>query len=309
MQRKRIIVACISLLLVGLALPANITPRAHAFLASDSATISGFALRGYNDPTLTGSQTIDIAASGATINFNVVLFADNPTNAYQRNATVGVKFDWTTAYQNASNAGPSNTLTMTANQESPVTLSLSVLSTTGMIPHTWTLLIGDGPQNKQIPSSCSGNINGAGNVCLISGGAPFEIWTNDQISAAQAKFQASQQITNVGVALATIRAISLSGTTPGLTNAAGQLAQATTERTLGDQSWQSGDYGGAKNHYQNALNDANAANSALTTGGGGSDTASITNQILNGVGIAMFGVGSLLAGIGGFFYLRRKPKA
>src|SRR5260370_9862380 len=223
MQRKRIIVACISLLLVGLALPANITPRAHAFHASDSATISGFALRGYNDPTLTGSQTIDIAASGATINFNVVLFADNPTNAYQRNATVGVKFDWTTAYQNASNAGPSNTLTMTANQDSSVTLSLSVLSTTGMIPHTCNLLIGAGPQNKHIPSSCSANINGAGNVCLISGGAPFEIWTNDQISAAQAKFQASQQITNVGVALATIRAISLSGTTPALTNAAGQL--------------------------------------------------------------------------------------
>jgi hypothetical protein len=77
---------------------------------------------------------------------------------------------------------------------------------------------------------------------------------------------------------------------------------------LGDQSWSNGDYGGAKSHYQNAVNDANAASNALTGSGGGSDTASITNQILNGVGIALFGVGSLLAGIGGFFYLRRKPK-
>jgi len=87
------------------------------------------------------------------------------------------------------------------------------------------------------------------------------------------------------------------------------LPKPTRRISLGDQSWSNGDYGGAKSHYQNSLNDANAASSALTSGGGGSDTASITNQILNGVGIALFGVGSLMAGIAGFFYLRRKPKA
>jgi hypothetical protein len=309
MQRKRIIVACISLLLIGLALPTNSIPRAHAFLTNESLTVTGLSLTGYRDLVITGGSAVDVASSGATINFNVVLFADNPTTAYQRNATVGVKFDWMTAYQNASNAGPSNTLTMTANQESSVTVSVAVLSTTGMIPHTWSLLIGDGPQNKPIPSTCSGNINAAGNVCLFPSSGTLEIWSNDQISAAQAKFQASTQAANVESELTLIRSITLSGSTPGLTNAAGQLAQASTESSLGDQSWRNGDYGGAKSHYQNALNDANAASSALTSSGGGSDTASITNQILNGVGIAMFGVGALLAGIGGFLYLRRKPKA
>jgi hypothetical protein len=308
MERKRILVASLSLLLVGLALPTASIPRANAMLAGSSITVTGLSLTGYRDNVITGGSSVDVASSGATVNFNVVLFADNPTTAYQRNVTVGVKFDWMTAYQNASTASSSNTLTMTANQESTVTVSVAVLSTTGTISHFWKLLIGDGPQNKPIPSACSGT-DGSGNVCLISNGGPLQIWSADQISAAQAKFQATTQADNVQSALLTIRAITLSGSTPGITNAAGQLAQASTESSLGDQAWQNGDYGGAKTHYQNALNDANAASSALTSGGGGADTASITNQILNGLGIAMFGVGALLAGIGGFLYLRRKPKA
>jgi hypothetical protein len=310
MQSKKILVACLSLFLVALTLPTASIPRAQGFLAANpSITVTGLALTAYTDGgVITGNSMVNVAAPGATITFNVVVFADNPTTAYQRNVTVGVKFDWMTAYQNASNAGPTNTLTMTANQESSVSVSTAVLSTTARIPHSWTLLVGDGPQNKPIPPSCSGNINAAGNVCLIISGGAVEIWSNDQISAAQAKFQATKQISNVDGALTAIRAI-FGGTSPGLTNAAGQLAQADTEISLGDQSWSNGDYGGAKSHYQNSLNDANAASSALTSGGGGSDTASITNQILNGVGIALFGVGSLMAGIGGFFYLRRKPKA
>ena len=307
MQRKRLIVASISILLIGLALPTTSIPRAHAMLAGSSVTISGLSLTGYRDNVITGGSSVDVASSGATINFNVVLFADNPTTAYQRNVTVGVKFDWMTAYQNATTASSTNTLTMTANQESSVTVSVAVLQTTGTISHFWKLLIGDGPQNKPIPSTCAGT-DGSGNVCLISNGGPLQIWSGDQISAAQAKFQANTQVANVESELTVVRSI-LGGSTPGLTNAAGQLAQANTEVSLGDQSWLNGDFSGAKGHYQNAANDANAAANALTSSGGGSDTASITNQVLNGVGIAMFGVGALLAGIGGFVYLRRKPKA
>ena len=309
MQSKKILVTCLSLLLVGLSLSTYSLPKAHAFLASNgsSVTISGLSLTGYSDPIISRA-TVNVASSGATVTFNIALFADNPTKDYQRNVTVGVKFDWMPAYQNASNAGSSNTLTMTANQESSVSVSIAVLSTTGMIPHTWKVLVGDGPQNKPIPSTCSGT-DGTGNVCLISNGGPLEIWSNDQISAAQAKFQAGQQAANVETSIGLIRSISFSGSTPGLSSAAGQLAQANTEVSLGDQSWTNGDFGGAKTHYQNAVNDANAAANSLTAGGGGSDTATITNQVLNGVGIAMVGVGALLAGIGGFFYLRRKPKA
>jgi len=301
MQRKRILVACISLLLVGLALPTASIPRAHAFIAGSSVTVSGLSLTNYSDPTITGGSTVDVAASGATVTFNVVLFADNPTTAYQRNATVGVKFDWMTAYQNASNAGSSNTLTLTANQEASVSVSVVVLSITGTIPHFWSLLLGDGPQNKAIPANCSGN-NGPGNVCLISGGGPLEIWSSDQISAAQAKFQAGKTIGYVSGAVGF-------GGTGATTTAASQLAQARTESDLGDQSWTNGDYSGAKTHYQNAVNDANAAAASLANLGGGSTNASIVSTILSGAGIAMFGIGGLLAGIGGFFYLRRKPKA
>src|SRR5439155_3971083 len=170
MQNKKILVSCLSLLLVALALPTASIPRAHAFLATNpSITVTGLALTGYTDApngVITGNSFVNVAAPGATVTFNIVLFADNPTNAYQRNVTVGVKFDWMTAYQNATTASSSNTLTMTANQESSVSVSTTVLSTTGRIPHSWTLLVGDGPQNKPIPPSCSGNINGAGNVCL-----------------------------------------------------------------------------------------------------------------------------------------------
>ena len=309
MQRRKIVIATISLLLVGLALPANNIPKAHAFLANDSFYISGLSLTGYSDPVITNNAVVNVATSGATVNFNVVLFADHPTTAYPRNATVGVKFDWMSSYQNATNAGPSNTLTLTNNQEASVTVSVAVLSTTGMIPHTWSLLIGDGPQNKLIPPACSGNLNGAGNVCFTTSGFPLEIWSGDQISAAQAKTQATQQRDNVNTALGNIRSISLSGSNPGITNAAGQIAQADTEIANGNIAWGNGDFSGAKGHYQNAANDANAAANALTGAGGGSDTASITNQVLNGIGIALFGIGSLMAGIGGFFYLRRKPKA
>jgi hypothetical protein len=70
-----------------------------------------------------------------------------------------------------------------------------------------------------------------------------------------------------------------------------------------------GDYAGAKTHYQNALNDANAAAGSLTNQGGGVDNATLINLLLGGIGIALIGIGALLAGLGGFFYLRRKPKA
>jgi hypothetical protein len=78
---------------------------------------------------------------------------------------------------------------------------------------------------------------------------------------------------------------------------------------MGAQSWQNGDYAGAKTHYQNAVNNANAAAASLTNQGGGVDNATLLNLVLGGTGIALIGVGALFAGIGGFFYLRRKPKA
>jgi len=96
---------------------------------------------------------------------------------------------------------------MTANQESSVSVSTAFSRQPQGYRTLGLFLVGDGPQNKPIPPSCSGNINAAGNVCLIISGGAVEIWSNDQISAAQAKFQATKQISNVDGALTAIRAI------------------------------------------------------------------------------------------------------
>ncbi len=308
MQRKRIIVACLSLLLVGLALPSfNIAsiPKANAFHAGSSVTLSGLALASYSDSVLSPNIGIrDIATAGSTVTFNVAIFATQ--TVYQRNVTVGVKFDWMTSFQNASNASPSNTLTLTASQQATVSISVAIPSSSGPIDHTWKLLLGMGPQNKLIGPTCSGDQDTSTSlVCIITtnpGGHPsLQIWSSDQAAAAQAKLQATTTRDRVSPFVN-------SQTTAG-TTAAGQLAQANSEIILGDTSWGTGDYSGAKTHYQNAANDANAAATSLTNLGGGSSNAGIVSTILAGTGTALFGLGGFLAGIGGFFYLRRRPKA
>jgi hypothetical protein len=307
MQSKKIFVACLSLLLVGLALPAaNIAsiPKANAFHSAFSVTLSGLGLASYSDSVLNPFGSRDIGTAGSTVTFNVVVFA-TPT-VYQRNVTVGVKFDWMTSYQNASNAGPSNTLSLTASQQASVSISVAIPSSSGPIDHSWSLLLGMGPQNKLIGPTCSAGDQDTATslVCLTftrPGHPLFQIWSSDQVGAAQAKLQASTTISRV---TPYVSPLSSEGNT-----AAGQLAQANTEITLGDTSWGTGDYSGAKTHYQNAANDANAAANSLTNLGGGSSNASIISTILAGTGTALFGIGGLLAGIGGFFYLRRRPKA
>ncbi len=309
MQRKRIIVACLSLLLVGLALPAlNLAsiPKANAFHQSSSVTLAGLALAGYSDSVISPNIGIrDIATAGSTVTFNIAIFA-TPT-VYQRNVTVGIKFDWMTSFQNASNASPSNTLTLTASQQATVSIAVAIPSSSGPIDHTWKLLLGMGPQNKLIGSTCSAGDQDTSTslVCIITpnpgGRPPLQIWSSDQAAAAQAKLQATTTRDKVSPFIN-------SQTTAG-TTAAGQLAQANSEIILGDTSWGTGDYSGAKTHYQNAANDANAAATSLTNLGGGSSNAGIVSTILAGTGTALFGLGGFLAGIGGFFYLRRKPKA
>src|SRR5947199_1120882 len=134
MQRKRIIVASLSLLLVALALPAaNIAnvPKANAFHSASSVTLSGLALASYSDPVISNIGSRDIATAGSTVTFNVAIFA-TPT-VYQRNVTVGIKFDWMTSFQNASNASPSNTLSLTASQQATVSVSVAIPSSSGPI--------------------------------------------------------------------------------------------------------------------------------------------------------------------------------
>src|SRR2546425_389647 len=206
MQRRKIVIATLSLLLVGLALPTANINKAHAFTTGNNSLIIGNTYSGPSLPPGIASGTIVQGGSSITVNAAIAgsLF-NNP--AYQRNVTVGFKGDWQLYYQNSS---------ITA---------------------------------------------------ITAGGA-----LSDETALAQ-------------------------------------RAQATAERTLGDTSWSTGDYSGAKSHYQNSQNDANAALTTQVNIGGGSSNAGIVGAIESGTGILLFGLGGLLAGFGGFMYLRRKPKA
>ncbi len=321
MQQRKIIVACLSVLLVGLALPTASIPRAHAFLnTAPTVTLSGLSVSGFTDP-LTSTPVAGIAA-GAVLTVNVYVIASSAV--YQRNVTIGFKGDWMPAYQNATTASPTGTLTLTAGLSATVTISVTMPNTGGSAADSWSVVVMDGPAGAPNSpalnnASCSTlNFPERTKACdlipgqarvLPDGGAgyPFlAIYTSDQLSAAQANAQEEQAVANVDAQL-----VLISGgfVKPGTTAAAGQIAQANTEDALGDQAWVNGDYSGARTHYQNALNDANAAAGSLTNQGGGVDNANLVNLILGGTGIALIGIGALFAGFGAFFYLRRRPKA
>jgi hypothetical protein len=305
MQRKRILVACLSLLLVGLALPS--IPRAHAFFTGNINVTLGNIIKDFTDPN---RNTVDAAQAGSTLSITVSIQASSVV--YQRNVTMGFKGDWMTQYQNASNANQASTMSLTAGQIGSGTISVTLPSTGATTPaHTWTVAVWDGPANSLNGADCTAGRTEKTKSCetttnFNAGYNGLAIYTGDQFGAAQASVQSTTLIASVNLAIISLE---FHPSTPGVTAAAGQLAQARAEQALGAQSWMNGDFAGAKTHYQNALNDANAAAGSLTNQGGGVDNATLVNLILGGTGIALIGIGALFAGLGGFFYLRRKPKA
>ncbi len=86
------------------------------------------------------------------------------------------------------------------------------------------------------------------------------------------------------------------------------LAQAQTQLSLGNTAYSTGDFNDAQTDYQNALNDANAAQSSLATTGGGTDTATLTSIWIQAVAILFGGIGALLVGVAGFKYLRGRAR-
>ncbi len=296
MQRKKIVIACLSLLLVGLALSAA-PNKAHAFTSGNNSFAISNVLTNFSSPSSVGSGTV--AQGGTTISVTVTLQASAFNNpAYQRNVTVGYKGDWMSTYQNAS------ILTLTTGQIASTSISIALPSVNAISPsHTWSIEIWDGPLTGNI-GPCQGNDSTEQNrgsstqtACFQLASGSVSLLTGDQYSAAQARNAALTITGSIGIA--------------GLGNSAAnaQLDQATAEQSLGDQSWRSSDFAGAKTHYQNALNDANAALATAYNLSGGQGNAVIISPILAAVGTVMFGLGGLLAGIGGFFYLRRRPKA
>jgi hypothetical protein len=296
MQRRKIVVSCLSLIFAALALSSISIPKAHAAVSS-TVSLSGLGVNGFMDP-LTGN-TVDGIAAGSTLTVTVAVLAPSSPSE-QHNVTVGFKGDWMNSYQNATNANSGNTLALTASQQASVTVSITMPSTGGLTAYSWTVIVCDGPANSKT-SACSTTTSSTSYYHSLA------VYTSDQLSAAEASVQANNAIINVNSELAVIT--SSAAHNPGVTAAAGQIAQANTETSLGKESWQNGDYSGAKTHYQNALNDANAAANSLTGQGGGTDEANLVNLVLGGTGIMLVGVGALLAGLGVFFRYMRKPKA
>ncbi len=292
MQRRKIAVTCLSLVLVALAMPTTNINKAHAFTNNNSTVTISNMLANFIPPPGTTGPGINVAQAGSTLTVTVVIQASSfMSPAYQRNVTIGFKGDWMVNYQNAS------IITLTTSQVASTTLSITLPSAGSFSAHTWTVEAWDGPASGTVSGCTPPNDVEQTKGCLILSAGSLAILTSDQYSAAQARSSALEAVKNIGFGISLNQA------------AQGQLLQANAELNLGDGSWASGDFAGAKMHYQNSQNDINAAFATQVNLGGGSTNAGIVSVILSGLGTAMFGIGGLLAGIGGFFYLRRKPKA
>ncbi len=263
MQRRKIAVACLSLLLVVLAMPTTNINKAHAFTSGNNSVTISNVLTGFVSPSNVGSGTV--AQAGTSISVIAVVQASIPqpvsaTNTYTRNVTIGFKGDWMPVYQNAS------IIQLTSGQINSVTLSIALPSAGSVSQgHTWTVEIWDGPATGAVAGCTAGDAenyanSGTPKSCFPLASGTLSILTGDQYSAAQARNAANKILGSLVVG-------------------------------------------------QNAQNDANAAVATQVNLGGGATNAGIVSTILSGTGIALFGIGGLLAGIGGFFYLRRKPKA
>jgi len=308
-QHRKFLVPIFAILLVGVAVPLSI-PKAHGndALYNPSLTFSGFLTRAYYDPYL--SNYVDAILAGNTLTFNVVFTASS--YVYQRNLTMGVKFDWMNSYQNTT----SNTAVF-AGQTVTVSLPYTIPSLTGQYAnlnqaaHSWTLELWD-----MQPGATWNSIYGCydpyqynppfqPSCHSFSSGYPHELAIYS--SAQSISYTDGQQATAIISALSVV----LSSTTPvpGTSSAVASLAQAQTQLTLANNAYKIGDFNTAQTDDQNALNDANSAQSSLATVGGGTDTATLTSIWLDSVAILLGGIGAILVGFAGFKYLRGKTRA
>src|SRR5213592_2820018 len=130
------------------------------------------------------------------------------------------------------------------------------------------------------------------------------VYSGAQAGSYNSKLQASAMINSLNSVLG-----STITPAPGTSSALAMLAQANTQMSLANNAYSLGDFTTAQTDYQNALNDANAAQSSLATIGGGTDTATFTSIWLESVAILLGGIGAILVGFAGFKYLRGTTKA
>lgn len=302
----------LAVLLLGMAAPLGVQ-RAHGDDSTETLNITGLLARGTYDNYL--SSTVDAIQAGNTMTFNVIFTANS--FVYQRNLTMGVKFDWMTNYQNTSTY-----LAVYAGQTLTVTLAYQIPALAGQYAglnlqaHTWTLELWDMGTSAtwSVDNGCVDFNNAPPNVTPMcrsfsSNGFPFTyhnlaVYSSAQASSYNSKLQASAIITSLNSVLG-----STITPAPGTSSALASLAEANTQMSLANNAYTLGDFNTAQTDYQNALNDANAAQSSLATIGGGTDTATFTSIWLESVAVLLGGIGAILVGFAGFKYLRGKTRA
>jgi hypothetical protein len=247
--------------------------------------------------------------------FNVVFTANS--YVYQRNITMGVKFDWMNNYQNTTSY-----TAIYAGQTVTVSLAYTIPALTGQYAnlnqaaHYWTLQVWDMPTAASWHGGCfDSNYNPSFQTILpmctsftnnnyYGTWYPTAIYNTAQAGSYNARLQANAVITALGSAFRT----SITPV-PGTSAAISEYSQAQTQMALADSAYSTGDFTTAQTDYQNALNHANAAQSSLATIGGGTDTATLTSIWVNSVAILLGGIGAILVGFAGFKYLRGKTRA
>lgn len=315
MHTRKLAAAILAILAIGIIAPAAI-PRGHADDSSESIVSTGYAIRGYNDPYL--GTTVDALKAGSVLAITVGFHADNQN--MQRNVSLGIKFDWMNSYQNSSMANWQAPYSVFANQWAYLTLNFTVPNLTGqysglsLTPHNWKVQVWNGPLNKAWNLGCgTGYTSEYYNYtvypykyegsCHEFDDYSVAVYSSQQSGAVNAKIQANAEITTLSASLRSVLQAP-----PGSSNAIAQLAAANVQITLGDQAYSNGDFNGANSDYQNALNDANAAQASLATTGGGTDTATLTSIWIQAVAILFGGIGALLVGFAGFKYLRGRTR-
>lgn len=314
MQNRKLLIPILAVLLVGMAAPLSVQ-RAHGddTFNSPVLNITGLLARGTDDMNL---GTVDAIQAGNTMTFNVIFTAN--TYVYQRNLTMGVKFDWMTNFQNTTGSIP-----VDANGVVTVSLAYQIPNLAGQYSalnlqaHSWTLELWDMATGAtwSVNTFCGDSNNAPPNVqpmchAFFSNGFPFNYHSLAVYSSAQAGgYTSKTQATAITNALNAVLGVVTFTPAPGTSAARASLAQANTQIALGDEAYKLNDFTTAQTDYQNALNDANAAQSSLSTIGGGTDAATFTSIWLESAAILLGGIGAILVGFAGFKYLRGKTRA
>ena len=310
-QHRKFLIPILAVLLVGVVAPLSVQ-RAHGDDYSTTLNVTGVLAKGYTDQYLGG--TYNVIQAGNTINFNVFFTANYIV--FQRNLTMGVKFDWMQNYQNTTSP-----VTVLAYGTTTVTLAFQLPQLSGananlnQAPHSWTLEMWDMGLASTWTAGCSdpGSVKAPACIQWSSNAYSYYPCYNNCLQIAIYSSQQATYYNNMLQAGAIIGALStvLGGTNPpaGSSAAAADMAQATTQALLAQNAYRTGDFNTAQSDSQNALNDANAAQSSLGTIGGGTDAATMTSIWLTGAAVIMGGIGALLLGFGGFKYMRGKTRS